>query len=460
VQKGGFFVMHWINDAIFYHIYPLGLCGAPTTNDFSAPAVPRLKSLYPWLQHLTELGTNALYLGPIFESTAHGYDTADYFKVDRRLGDNETLRELSQECDRRGIRLVLDGVFNHVGRDFWAFRNVVEKGAASPYCNWFSRLNFAERSPYGDPFSYEGWSGHYDLVKLNLHNPEVRTYLFRAVESWLTEFNISGLRLDAADHLDVDFIEALAQFCRNLRPDFWLMGEVVHGDYRHWANPHRLDATTNYECYKGLYSSHLDRNYFEIAYSLNRLFGANGIYHDLLLYNFVDNHDVNRLASNLTNPTHLYTTYILLFTIPGIPSIYYGSEWGIEGQRTAWDDKSLRPSIDLANLVHNNPQPQLPATIRQLARIRQQSAALKNGDYRQLHVNHEQLVFSRSLGDETIIVTVNASEKPVTLELDLHGMSGNRLINLLNEGESWDISNGKVRLEKIWPGWGCIMRLI
>ena len=286
----------WSWDAFFYHVYPLGFCGAPERNDFSSPPSPRLERLGGWLDHLSKLGVNALYLGPLFESTSHGYDTADYRRVDRRLGDNATLSALSAELHRRGIRLVLDGVFHHVGRDFWAFRDLQAQGQASPYRDWFCGVDFRARSPLGDPFLYDNWEGHAELVKLNAGNPEVRAHLLEAVEGWIREFDLDGLRLDVAYLLDEGFLRELAERCRALNPDFWLLGEVIHGDYRRWLAPGLLDSVTNYECYKGLYSSHNDRNYFEIAYSLNRQFGERGLYRDLPLYNFADNHDVDRVA--------------------------------------------------------------------------------------------------------------------------------------------------------------------
>jgi glycosidase len=449
----------WVKEAIFYHIYPLGLCGAPARNDFQAPESPRLEQLYGWLDHIQNLGANALYLGPVFESSAHGYDTADYFRVDRRLGNYQTLAELSAELHRRGMRLVLDGVFNHVGRDFWAFKDVLAKGRDSAYCDWFYSLDFSGRSPYGDPFSYEGWSGHYDLVKLNLHNSAVRDHLFQAVAQWIAEYNIDGIRLDAADQLDLGFMKALAVFCRSRRPDFWLVGEVIHGDYRNWANPQTLDAVTNYECYKGLYSSHVDKNYFEIAYALNRQFGEGGIYRGLHLYNFADNHDVNRVATSLSNPAHLYPLYSLLFTMPGVPSLYYGSEWGIEGQRTNHSDSALRPQLDITTVAKDRPQAGLAGTIRRLAQIRQNSTALKCGDYRQLLVNHEQLAFSRTTPQESIVVIVNAAEQPVSLDLALPGHDGRQLVDLLNQGECYNITGGKAHIEIVWPHWSRIMLL-
>jgi glycosidase len=448
---------HWASDSIFYHIYPLGLCGAPTVNDFHAPAEPRLGVLFEWLDHIQGLGANALYLGPLFESSRHGYDTADYFWVDRRLGDNALLKEFVRVCHERGIRVVLDGVFNHVGRNFWAFRDVLEKGQSSAYCGWFKGLSFNGRSPYNDPFTYEGWSGHYDLVKLNLQNPDVVHHLLQAVEMWIHEFGIDGLRLDAADSVEPAFLRQLAAFTKNLRPDFWLMGEIVHGDYRQWANPGTLDSVTNYEIYKGLYSSHADRNYFELAYSLNREFGEQGVYRGLPLYNFADNHDVNRVASSLTNPAHLYPLYGLLFTMPGVPSIYYGSEWGLEGKKTAGSDQPLRPALELSMAAGSAPSPELAKVIARLAKIRHASEALRRGDYRQLLVHSEQFGFMRQSGEERVVVLVNAADEMISIELNLPEAHGRQLVDLLDAGDPISISaEGKVKVD-VWPHWLRIM---
>ena len=408
---------HWAWDAFFYHIYPLGMCGAPARNDFAAAPVPRLERLHGWLGHLRELGVNALYLGPLFESTAHGYDTADYYHVDRRLGTDDTLRDLVAACHEAGIRVILDGVFNHVGRDFWAFRDVLANGPASAYRDWFAGLRFDGRSPHGDPFAYEGWHGHFDLVKLNVGNPAVREHLFGAVESWIRDFGIDGLRLDAADVLDLGFQQQLAAHCRARKPDFWLVGEIVHGDYRRWANPRTLDSVTNYECYKGQYSSLVDRNYFEIAYALDRQFGPNGMYRDLPLYNFVDNHDQDRVVSKLAVRRHLYPLHCLLFTMPGVPSIYYGSEWAMEGRRRPGDDSPVRPTLDLATAAALGAEPALVGAITRLAAVRAELAALRMGTYRQLHVGHEQLAFARDLDGETVAVMLNASDRAARMRV-------------------------------------------
>ena len=448
---------HWAYDSVFYHIYPLGFCGAPPENDFCSPADNRLEQIYGWLEHLQHLGVNALYLGPVFESTSHGYDTADYYRVDRRLGSNERLSHLSAVLHQKNIRLVLDGVFHHVGRDFWAFRDVLEHQEKSVYGDWFQGLDFHRRSPYNDPFAYEGWNGHYNLVKLNLHNPAVKDHLFQAVAMWIKEFDLDGLRMDAADCLDIAFLKELSGFCKSRRPDFWLMGEVIHGDYRKWINAETLDSVTNYVGYKGLYSSHVDKNYFELAHTLNRQFGEKGIYRNLLLYSFADNHDVNRVASQLKNPAHLYPLYSLLFTMPGVPSIYYGSEWGIEGEKTSRSDQALRPRLDLFEVSHNSPNRDLSKAISRLAHIRRHSVALRYGNYQPLLVKPEQFAFARQTQDECVVVAVNATDKPVSLKLEVPVTGGKQLIDLLKKGDSFPVQEGKVLIPAVNPYWSRIL---
>jgi cyclomaltodextrinase / maltogenic alpha-amylase / neopullulanase len=379
--------------------------------------------------------------------------------VDRRLGDSITLAKLIAALHAHGIRVVLDGVFHHVGRDFWAFQDVLAKGEGSSYADWFSGIRFGETSPYGDRFSYDGWNGHFNLVKLNLRNPAVKQHLLDAVRMWIKEFKIDGLRLDAADCVDINFSRELRGACREIRPDFWLMGEVIHGDYRKWANADTLDSVTNYEVYKGLYSSHTDKNYFEIAYSLNRQFGAQGIYRSLPLYNFVDNHDVNRVASMLHESAHLFPLYCLLFTIPGVPSVYYGSEWGLLAERTRTSDKLLRPAIHLESMLHSAPQPHLPQTISRLAEIRKSSPALRHGDYCQLVVRSEQLAFSRRSAQEQVVVVVNASSKPVSMDLQFPDRLSGKLVDLLNCSDEFSICDGTVKLDSVWPCWARILRV-
>ena len=445
---------HWAWQTVFYHIYPLGLCGAPERNDFQSPPQPRLEKVHSWLDHLQDLGVNGLYLGPVFESTAHGYDTTDYYQVDRRLGDNQTLARLAEDLRQRGLRLILDGVFHHVGRDFWAFRDLLEHGESSPFVDWFCGVDFQKQSPWGDPFDYQGWNGHYDLVKLNLRHPEVKGHLLGAVRTWLTEFEINGLRLDAADCMEADFLKELADYCRGLRPDFWLLGEAVHGDYRRYANHGMLDSITNYEAYKSLYSSHNDLNYFEMAHSLDRQFGKWGLYRHLPLYGFADNHDVDRVAGLLGNPSHLYPLYIILFTMPGPPSLYYGSEWGLNQKKSGHSDRPLRPALDIARAPQNAPHQDLAGVIKRLIGIRRTNPPLWQGDYRNIEIHQDRFAFARNHHGREVVVAVNAASE--TREVNLKSLPAARLTDLLNPGESFTVSNGRVSIP-LHPCWGRIL---
>ena len=308
----------WYNEAVFYHMYPLGMTGAPKENK-EPETVHRLRELFPWIDHLKEIGVTAIYIGPLFESSTHGYDTKDYKKVDRRLGDNEDFKEFVRLAHENGIRVVVDGVFNHTGREFFAFQDIQKNREHSPYCSWYKGVNFGWNSPYNDGFGYEAWRNCFELVNLNLYEQAVRDYLFDVIHFWITEFDIDGIRLDCADCLTFDFMKEMRYRTGQWKEDFWLMGEVIHGDYARWVNDEMLHSTTNYELHKGLYSGHNDHNYFEIAHTIRRQFDDNGgIYRGRTLYSFVDNHDVDRLMSKLNNKDHIREVYTLLYTLPGI----------------------------------------------------------------------------------------------------------------------------------------------
>ncbi len=429
----------WINKSIFYHIYPLGFCGAPEYND--GVQSYRLDKIMDWIPHLKALNINAVYFGPVFEATKHGYDTKDYYKIDVRLGDNASFKKICDLLHANGIKVVLDGVFNHVGRDFWAFKDVQQNKQNSMYCGWFHNLNFGGSSPKGDPFWYEGWSGHYDLVKLNLQNSYVVEHLLGAVEKWIDEFDIDGLRLDAADCVDMNFFRQLKDFCSRKKPGFWLMGEIIHGDYNRWANENMLDSVTNYECYKGLYSSHNDHNYFEIAHSLQRQFSQGGIYQKLTLYSFLDNHDVDRIASQLRDKNHLKNCYTLMYCMPGVPSVYYGSEWGAEGRRTRNDDRPLRPELNLGRI--ENADEDLNNWIAKLGKIRSALEPLQFGSYKNDYIRNEQLVFSRSYNSHTVYIALNLSQNDSEVSFNAAG-GFSRLTDALT-GESFD-NTGYVRI--------------
>lgn len=443
------------SDKFFYHIYPLGLCGCPKKNDFSCPAGNAFEKLSLELERIKNLGVNALYIGPIFESTAHGYDTLDYFYVDRRLGNNEKFATFCKECHNQGISVILDAVFNHTGRDFFAFKDLQQKGKDSEYKDWYLNVDFEGHSCFGDNFDYEGWAGCKDLVKLNLENQDVQNHIFSAVDFWIETFQIDGLRLDAADVISPVFLDKLSLHCKNKKSDFWLLGEVVHGDYNNWAKNGRLDSVTNYQIYKSLWSAFNDKNLFELSYNLNREFGENGIYKSLQLYNFLDNHDVNRLASTVKKQEHIFLLYALLFTIPGIPSIYYGSEFGIRGMRGEYDDFELRPSLPPFSQVPDFAKPninseELQKVITKFSKIRKNQPAFQLGNYKELSVTNETFAFERKFNDEKIIVAVNISseEKEIVLKNLQKEDFGKNCKNLLTE-ETFVLEE-KIKVPKNW----------
>ena len=411
----------WAYNSIFYQIYPIGFCGAPTHND--GQCVSRIRCLASWADYLRDLGVDAVLLNPVFESDNHGYDTRDFRKIDCRLGSNEDFADVCKTLHEHGVKIVLDGVFNHVGRGFWAFRDVQEKKWDSPYKDWFC-INFDGNSGYNDGFWYEGWEGHYELVKLNLRNPAVVDYLLDCVRFWVETFDIDGLRLDVAYSLDRDFMKQLRAFTGSLKEEFVLIGEVLFGDYNQIVNDDMLHSCTNYECYKGLYSSFNSMNLFEIAHSLHRQFGADPwcIYRGKHLMTFADNHDVTRLASILTNKEHIPLAYGLLFGMPGIPCLYYGSEWGEPGEKAPDNDYALRPHFEA-------PKPNdLTDFIRKLIQIRHGSDALCNGSYRNVVITNHQLIFERATEKERILVAINAAAAPYTASCgDLNGTAAELL---------------------------------
>ena len=350
----------WAYESVFYQIYPLGFCGAPFEND--GVLEHRIEKVNDWIPHIKKLGADAIYFSPVFASDTHGYNTRDYTKIDTRLGTNEDFANVCNNLHKEGIRVVLDGVFNHVGRGFWAFQDVLKNREQSPYVNWFGRIAFDGNSNYNDGLWYEGWEGNYDLVKL-------------------------------------------------------------HGDYNQLMNDEMLHSVTNYECYKGLYSSFNCMNMFEINHSLLRQFGPENwtLYKGKHLLSFVDNHDVTRVASILTNKNHLPLIYALAFGMPGIPCVYYGSEWGAEGRKED-GDPALRPSFEKPEWND------LTEWISKLAEAKKQSKALQYGNFISKVLTNGQCVFEREWEGERVYVAINAADSPFYAGFDAGAAEATDLI--------------------------------
>jgi len=329
--------MRWPDHAIWWHVYPLGFVGAfpgahsdGAGREGSDGVLPRLERLTGWLDHLVELGCNGLALGPVFASETHGYDTVDHYRVDPRLGGHDDLQRLIDEASRRGVRVLLDGVFNHVGRSFPPFADVATKGDESPYRKWF----------HADQRTFEG---HDRLVTLNHAEDEVADYVTDVMTHWL-ERGIDGWRLDAAYAVPPEFWRLVVDRVRARFPDAWFVGEVIHGDYAKFVEVTGLDSVTQYELWKAIWSSMNDRNFFELAHAVGR---HNDMLASFVPQTFIGNHDVTRIASRLHDERNLAHALVVLMTVGGVPSIYAGDEFvfhGVKEEREGGDD-AVRPTF-------------------------------------------------------------------------------------------------------------------
>jgi cyclomaltodextrinase len=372
----------WVDHAIWWHVYPLG---------FGRP----LGKLIPWLDYAVELGVNGLQLGPVFASETHGYDTIDHFRIDPRLGDDAEFDRLIAECRARGMRVMLDGVFNHVGRGFQA-----------PGDGWFRGSVF---------------EGHSGLVELNHDSPEVLDYVVRVMEHWLDR-GADAWRLDAAYAVPPAFWRAATERVRRHHPEAWFTGEVIQGDYVAYLRDSGLDSITQYELWKAIWSSLNDGNFFELAWALDR---HNTVLEAGLPLTFVGNHDVTRIASKLTDERHLGHALAVLFTVGGVPSVYYGDEQGFRGvkeDREGGDD-AIRPAFpatpgDLA--PYGWPVYRLH---ERLIGLRRRHPWLAHAHTTATHLSNTALALTSSSGDHRLVTLLNVGDDPYVFDdLDLTGL--------------------------------------
>ena len=331
----------WTEHVIWWHIYPLGFVGADTTSNPHAPAEHRLGEIVPWLDDVVDLGANGLALGPIFDSETHGYDTIDHRAIDPRLGDDGDFDALVAACRERGIRLLLDGVFNHVARSNPLWQAAVAAGPGSAEAAWF-RLD-ADQASDGElkPAVFEG---HGHLVELDLTHPPAADYVTGVMRHWLDR-GADGWRLDAAYAVAPDAWRPILDAVRSTHPDVWIVGEVIHGDYASIVDQSGMDSVTQYELWKAIWNSLNEKNFFELAWSLER--HQEFVEHFAPL-TFVGNHDVTRIASLVSDRRHSQIAHALLFFLPGVPSVYYGDERGLTGEKEdrAGGDDAVRPRAD------------------------------------------------------------------------------------------------------------------
>jgi cyclomaltodextrinase / maltogenic alpha-amylase / neopullulanase len=329
-------VTSWADHAILWQVYPLGFTGAePAALPPGTPARHRLRQLDAWLDYAVELGCNGLLLGPVFAAETHGYDTTDHFKIDPRLGDDDDFDALVSAADQRGLRLILDGVFNHVGRSFPAFRAAESGGPSSAAARWF------KRTP--DETDYAVFEGHGQLVELDHDEPAVLSYVIEVMSHWLGR-GAGGWRLDAAYAVPPAFWAKAVPAVRDAFPGAWFLGEMIHGDYARYANEAGLDSITQYEVWKAIWSSLNERNFFELDHALGR---HNVFLDGELAQTFVGNHDVTRLATALNDDRHFSHAIAILCCVGGVPIVYYGDEQGFRGlkEHRAGGDDEIRPAF-------------------------------------------------------------------------------------------------------------------
>lgn len=330
--------MDWSEHAIFWHVYPLGFCGAPIREpDRDIPPQPRLRRLLNWLDYAVELGVNGLLLGPIFPSQTHGYDVLDQFRIDPRLGTEEDFAELVSQARARGLRLVLDGVFSHVGNEHPEFRRALQEGPDSEVA---ARFDIDWEAPDGPaPRVFEG---HGQLVRLNHADPGIRDHAVAVMNHWLDR-GIDGWRLDAAYSVDPSFWGTVLPRVRRNHPDTWFLGEVIHGDYARFSWEAKMDSVTQYELWKGIWSSLREENLYELDHALQR---HDGFLESFIPQTFIGNHDVTRIASTL-GPAGAVTALAILLTVGGVPSIYAGDEQGFTGikREELGGDDEVRPEF-------------------------------------------------------------------------------------------------------------------
>lgn len=380
---------------IWWHVYPLGFVGADTSGADRTPGAG-FDRLSNWLDYAVELGVNGLALGPVFTSGSHGYDTTDYFEIDPRLGDEAGFRRLVSAARERGLRVLLDGVFNHVGRGFPGVEEAAS-GRGGPRDGWFRR----DRD--GGLATFEG---HAKLVALNHDEPEVAAFVGSVLQHWL-DVGVDGWRLDAAYAVSPAFWTAVLPTVVQSHPDAYFVGEVLHGDYTDYVQRSGLDAVTQYELWKAIWSALDSRNFFELDWALRR---HNDLLASFVPYTFVGNHDVTRLASMISDARHHPHAVALLMVLGGTPSVYYGDEQGLRAvkeDRMGGDD-AIRPTFPA--MAHP-----LGAPSERVFRLHQQLIGLRRR-HPWLHRARSETI---SLRNEAVVLRVRADDDDLLLALNL-----------------------------------------
>lgn len=432
--------MAWYENAVFYHIHPLNLCGCGHEDIQSEGS--HFDELMQWAEHAKRLGCNAVYIGPVFESEAHGHGITDYHKVDERIGTNEDFKQWIAQCHSLGLKVVVDGIFTHVGRGFFAFEHLRKHGKKSVYRDWFANVTFSRDNVYGDGFSYETWGGYQRLVKYNLNNPWACDYHFDTVRLWINEFDIDGIRLDALDEWDYDFVKELRKMTDSLKPDFWLMGELIQEDYGRWVNDRMLHSAVNTELYRELYYAHNGGSYETVVDIIQNIHEKSG---GAKLYTYLDNYVDSRVHEKLNDIEHQYLLTMLLYTLNGYPSVCCGSEFSVQQtyagnkkpERGADGDMGARPLLKLSDYQDSYMQDEITYLHCLLGRAHQQFLQMSEGAYQELLMTDGQFAYARILGKAAVVTAVNKESSLVRVQIPLP-FPARKALDLLDAGIGWD----------------------
>lgn len=402
----------WVEHAIWWQIYPLGFVGAFPADPPPSAEEHRLSRIAAWLDHALELGASGLALGPVFASTTHGYDTTDHYRIDPRLGDDGDFDHLVAEARRRGLRILLDGVFNHVGSDFPRYQEALAGGDDT----WFRKR--------GNGFAT--FEGHDGLITLNHGNTAVVDYVADVMSHWLRR-GADGWRLDAAYAVPDEFWAEVLPRVRAEFPDAWFVGEVIHGDYAGTVAGSTFDSVTQYELWKAVWSSLNDANFHELDHALRR--------HDEFLdafvpMTFVGNHDVTRIASRVDDARHAAHALVLMLTTGGTPSVYAGDEWayrGVKEERFGGDD-AVRPEFPATPEASEHLGHDAFRLHQHLIGLRRRHPWLHTARTSPLHLSNSQYVYRAGSDDGSLVVALNVDDEPLRMSLSSLDIGRGRVV--------------------------------
>jgi cyclomaltodextrinase len=451
-------VPDWVQDSIFYQIFPDRFANGDKTND--PPNVQKwgakptiwdfqggdLRGIIRRFDYLLELGINAIYLNPIFQATSsHRYNASDYYKIDAKLGDMDDFIALLDLAHHNNIRIILDGVFNHCGRGFFAFNDVLENGEHSPYRDWFHIHRFPlDAFTPGDAINYSGWWSHKSLPKFNTANPEVRKYLLGIAKYWI-EKGADGWRLDVPNEINDDgFWSEFRQVVKSVNREAYIFGEIWDVDPR-WANDSHFDGLMNYPIKDALIALLNKReNLTQFTEKIDRLLKIYPHENVYSMYVPLGSHDTERILTALEgNLEKLKLAYLFLFAYPGAPAIYYGDEVGLEGGRDPecrgafpWDPAGWKGDLQL--------------WVKELIGIRKSRTSLRRGDFSKILTKDDKGIFSftRSIGDERTLVVMNTSAEKQDIQIPVKtlGWQEGQILRSLLDHRPFSVVKGKLNL--------------